>query len=242
MIVRHVDSETGKVRHIVRNEDGTIKAFGDSTVASLVDSCDGDARAWVGNLTDRELRALVHDVGQRLLSHSRLYEARQAALERLADRADCAYFGVAADAPDRDLDNAYRKMAKRMHPDKNGGTEEAKKRFQQMKERYEGLKARRNKGQDKGEKPGESSGKKPNGDGEEENDSKSESQRREAYDEDDPPAGAQGEEQERTIAYDPTDRKSLHYTVWKMLGQFKTMRQGLQELERQLSKASTQVR
>eukprot|EP00971_Amphidinium_carterae_P292925 5815792-Amphidinium_carterae.1 len=34
-------------------------------------------------------------------------------------------------------------MAKQMHPDKNGGTEEAKKRFQDMKARYEALKERR---------------------------------------------------------------------------------------------------
>lgn len=34
----------------------------------------------------------------------------------------------------------YRKLAKKMHPDKNGGTESAKNRFQAMKERYEALK------------------------------------------------------------------------------------------------------
>merc|ERR1712232_681189 len=33
-------------------------------------------------------------------------------------------------------------MAKKMHPDKNGGTEDAKHRFQIMKEKYENLKNR----------------------------------------------------------------------------------------------------
>merc|ERR1719281_1042373 len=53
------------------------------------------------------------------------------------------YFGLTADASDKDLDNAYRKLAKQMHPDKNGGTDAAKKRFQQMKERYEAIKKKR---------------------------------------------------------------------------------------------------
>merc|ERR1712008_168608 len=34
-------------------------------------------------------------------------------------------------------------MAKKMHPDKNGGTEAAKLKFEQMKERYESLKKKR---------------------------------------------------------------------------------------------------
>uniref|UniRef100_A0A7S1WF97 J domain-containing protein n=1 Tax=Alexandrium catenella TaxID=2925 RepID=A0A7S1WF97_ALECA len=36
-----------------------------------------------------------------------------------------------------------------MHPDKNGGTDEAKERFQEMKELYEALKERRRSGKDR---------------------------------------------------------------------------------------------
>uniref|UniRef100_A0A7S4RAK6 J domain-containing protein n=1 Tax=Alexandrium monilatum TaxID=311494 RepID=A0A7S4RAK6_9DINO len=242
VIVRQVES--GRVRHIVLNEDGSIKAFGHSTVASLASSSEDDAQRWVDNLTDRELRALVHDVGQRLLSNSQLYQCRQAELERVADAMDCAYFGVTAGAPDKELDNAYRKMAKRMHPDKNGGTEDAKRRFQMMKERYEGLKARRNKGQDKGDQQEGSDDKQATDEkGDEGDDGAGEKApgRKEAYDEDDPLPESKQEEDDKTIAYDPNDRNSLHKTVWKMLGQFKTMQQGLQEIERQLRRASGQV-
>merc|ERR1719188_2712542 len=53
------------------------------------------------------------------------------------------FFGLSLEASDKDVDNAYRKKARQMHPDKNGGTDEAKKRFQEMKERYEELKKKR---------------------------------------------------------------------------------------------------
>merc|ERR1712083_140286 len=61
----------------------------------------------------------------------------------MSDSANYEYFGLSPTSAERDLDNAYRQLAKKMHPDKNGGTEEAKMRFQAMKERYEALKARR---------------------------------------------------------------------------------------------------
>jgi len=230
MIVRQVDSGNGKMRHVVRNENGALKIFGESTIASLADSKEDDAQRWVDDLTDREMRALVCEVGQRLLSNSRLYEHFQSKLGELADASDYMYFGLEAGASDRDLDNAYRRLAKRMHPDKNGGTEEAKRRFQQMKERYEAIKVRRNRGKDR-EKGGEGGG---HGEGDEAERPPGHG-RQEAYDEDE--ACAKDEEQDRTIQYDPTDRQSLHKTVWKMLDQFKTMRRGLNDLTQQLKKA-----
>ena len=50
---------------------------------------------------------------------------------------------LSASPTESEFDNSYRKLALRLHPDKNGGTEQAKKRFQHMKERYETLKKRR---------------------------------------------------------------------------------------------------
>merc|ERR1719326_992157 len=90
------------------------------------------------------MRGLVHEVGQRLLEGSRLYHARLNQLEKLGDNLNYIYFGLTADASDKDLENAYRKLAKKLHPDKNGGTDAAKKRFQLMKERYEAIKKKRN--------------------------------------------------------------------------------------------------
>jgi len=141
-LVRMVDVDTGKQRLVVTGPDGKVTAFGENTVDSMLQSPEDSVEKWVSGLTDLELRGLVHTVGAQLLSSSRLYQMQQAQLETLADKADRSFFGLPDGATQRDLDNAYRRLARQMHPDKNGGTEEAKNRFQHMKERYEALKAR----------------------------------------------------------------------------------------------------
>jgi molecular chaperone DnaJ len=125
------------------NDDGSTRVFGENTVASLTSSNASDAARWAGCLTNHQLRGLVHEVGQRLLEGSQLYHARLAQLERIGEDANYRFFGLQAGASEKDLDNAYRRLARQWHPDKNGGTEEAKRRFQNMKERYEALKKRR---------------------------------------------------------------------------------------------------
>merc|ERR1712032_985055 len=97
---------------------------------------------------------------------------------------------------EKDLDNAYRKLAKQMHPDKNGSTESAKKQFQQMKDRYEAIKKRRNPGQQPEGNDG-ANDKQDNNDKEDGNDREAENETRqkEAYDED-KPAGAGDENKE----------------------------------------------
>mmetsp|Transcript_82462 Transcript_82462/g.163675 ORF Transcript_82462/g.163675 Transcript_82462/m.163675 type:complete len:1171 (+) Transcript_82462:65-3577(+) len=139
VIVRQTDDESGQARTIVQSEDGSRKVFGANTVQSLMSSKKQDATRWVGSLTDRQIHGLVHEFGQRLIDTSRRYTKHRLELEGLAKQADFAYFGLSAGATEKDLSVAYRKMAKRMHPDKNGGTEDAKRRFQVMKEKYENL-------------------------------------------------------------------------------------------------------
>jgi curved DNA-binding protein CbpA len=129
------------------SDDGSTRAFGQNTVASLTSSNASDAAAWAGRLTNQQLRGLVHEVGQRLLEGSQLYHARLAQLERIGEDANYRFFGLQPGASEKDLDNAYRRLARQWHPDKNGGTEEAKQRFQNMKERYEALKKRREEAQ-----------------------------------------------------------------------------------------------
>jgi len=240
--VRKLDPETGKQRTIVRNEDGTFRAFGETTLESLVTSCESDSRRWAGNLTDRELRALVHEVGNRLIVDSKMYECQQAQLERLADAQHLAFFGLSLGAEEKEVDNAYRKLAKKMHPDKNGGTEEAKLRFQRMKERYEVLKARRAAAAVEANKSGEEEPEEElceNGDAAlaKVEGQPDDTRRKEAYDEDEDDERGKKEPESRTIEYDPGDRASLHKTVFRMLGQLKMMRHGLEDLSRQLRRA-----
>eukprot|EP00435_Cladocopium_sp_Y103_P046252 s1670_g13.t1 len=162
IIVRSV--ELGQSRHYVLNEDGKWHTFGDRTVDSLMESREDTAREWLGALSHRDVRGLVHELGQRLLKSSQLYQKQQGVLEFICDMADYAFFGLTSQCSERELDNAYRKMAKKMHPDKNGGTEMAKKRFQHMKERYESLKARRGAGPSPPEEEEDSEEPKPESD------------------------------------------------------------------------------
>merc|ERR1712194_643180 len=60
---------------------------------------------------------------------SRVYHQKLAELDTMGEKLNYQYFGLEADASERDIDNAYRKLARKMHPDKNGGTEEAKKKI-----------------------------------------------------------------------------------------------------------------
>jgi len=214
MILRQVD-EAGCTRHIVCHEDGSVRAFGGSTIDSLFSSAEEDSQNWLNTLADRDLRGLTHELGRRLVVCSQQYQHYQEKLLRLAESADLNFFGLDPSATEKDLDNAYRRLAKKMHPDKNGGNEHAKERFQKMRERYEALKARRF-GTNEADKPAKDEEEK---DGKQEKDGKDE----------------KGTDNGR-IEFDPTDRKSLDKTLWKMLGQFRTLNQGLKDVMRRLGK------
>jgi len=142
IIVRQEVEDSGKLRTVVENEDGTRCAFGDRTIVSLLNSSTAERLSWTSGLSNVELRGLVYEIGQRLGSCSRLYEQHRTELEKWIDKADFLFFGLTETSTQKELDRAYRKLAKLMHPDKNGGTDEAKRRFQQMKERYEKLRPR----------------------------------------------------------------------------------------------------
>jgi len=210
IILKQVDPETGKPRHVVRNADGSLHTFGQRTVDSLLDSEELRARRWVKQLSSRDLRGLVHTLGHRLLQSSQLYQQRHVALLNLSDLSEYAFFGLSPNCSEHDLDVAYRRLAKQMHPDKNGGTDYAKKRFQNMKERYEALKRRRQERQ--------------TGDGEREEGVENER------------SEVQGEGDNGRIEFDPADRASLNQTVWKMVHQLRTLQQGLEEISRRLSR------
>eukprot|EP00913_Durusdinium_trenchii_P027668 g25948.t1 len=139
LIVR-VTQPTGERETVVRLPDGQQRTFDADSVKKITSASDLENAKFFDDLSNTELRGLVHEVGQRLLEGSQLYHSRLAELDRLGEVFNLKFFDLDESATARDLDNAYRKLAKKMHPDKNGGTEEAKQRFQAMKERYEALK------------------------------------------------------------------------------------------------------
>lgn len=213
-------------------DDGTQSVFGRNTLVSLWSTAEEDGDRWLNSLTNIEMQGLVHEIGQQLLESSSIYTFYQSKLEKISDRANYAYFGLAEDATDKDLDNAYRKLAKQMHPDKNGGTESAKKQFQKMKDRYEALKQRRNPSQEEAGKDGGNG--KQDADGHEAED---ETRQKEAYDED-KPAAAGDDESDGVIEYDPSDRAGLGKAAWKMLRQLQTLEKSTEAVVAQLKMCS----
>jgi len=140
VIVRHTDTETGVSRTVVIDDDGSQRVFGEETVESMLSKAKNELDEWIEDMTERHLRGLVNEVSQRLCEKSgKLHDMRQE-MEKLSRRNNFAYFGLAEGAAPKELDNAYRRLARAMHPDKNGGTAEASRVFQSMKEKYEELK------------------------------------------------------------------------------------------------------
>jgi len=209
IIARQVDPETGLSRTMVLNDDGTCDVFGKQTIASLLSSTETETDAWMEVLGDYQMRGLVHEMGQRLVESSQVYQARLNQWQGLTEKANLAYFGLSEGCTDRELDVAYRQLSKKMHPDKNGGTEESKERFQEMKTRYEDLKKKRS----------------------EEGDKKEEENKQQEQAEDDEEAKPKDD---KTIEFDPGSRESLHATAKKMLSQLGTLDSGMANLVQQL--------
>lgn len=139
VILRQKDPATGTAQTIVKNDDGTTKAFGNNTVASLLSCEDDEADAFMDAKPTMHLRALLHEVSERLCDESLEYHAKLRELKEVSAKLNYAYFDLEETASHKDLEAAYRTLARKMHPDKNGGSHEAKMKFQQMKERYEAL-------------------------------------------------------------------------------------------------------
>ncbi|CAL1151841.1 unnamed protein product [Cladocopium goreaui] len=200
MLIVRVTQPTGERETVVRLPDGQQRTFDASSVKKMIESPEKEVSEFLENLSHTELRGLVHEVGQRLLEGSRLYHSRLAELDR------------------------YRKLAKKMHPDKNGGTDEAKQRFQAMKERYEALKKKLS--EDNVDK--ESEGRKNEEPEEREPKEKNEKKDKKEDSNDDA----------KSIEYDPSNKESMVSTVVKMAGQLKNIDVQMDILLKELSRMS----
>jgi hypothetical protein len=140
LIVRRTHPETCAASTMVMDEHGSTRSFGSETVKSMMATDESEIASWIQAMKDHHVRGLVHEIRERLYESSGKLQARREELEQFSKRLTFEYFGLSEASREKELDNAYRRLARSMHPDKNGGTTEAKQRFQAMKERYEDLK------------------------------------------------------------------------------------------------------
>jgi len=262
-IVRWVDPETGAARTVVQSEDGSQRSFGESTVASLLSAKKEESAKWASaltkDLTSHQLRGLVHELGQRLLQISQAYTSRLDELKKISEQLNFEYFGLNSEtATLKDLDNAYRRLAKQMHPDKNGGTEEAKIKFQQMKERYEELKAKlggapsedaeqpQGGSQEQGAREGGAPGGEPAPEGQgcrgQGSAGEEEEAGKAAEDADGDRENSEEEKAKKPQAnggYDPSDKDSMVKMVSRYAKQLRGMNSKMEVLMKELNKART---
>jgi curved DNA-binding protein CbpA len=125
---------------VVKLEDGSEKTFGERTVESLLETAEDNVEKWIGKLEFWALKGLLHELNPQMMKENQRYFAKKKEVEETCDKQHYKYFGLSDSATEKEINNAYRKRAREMHPDKNGGTEAAKERFQVMKDKYEALK------------------------------------------------------------------------------------------------------
>lgn len=140
VIVRYKDPESGVARTVVTNEDGSQRAFGEETLKTLLAEDDASLSEWLAAMTERCLRGLVNEMSERFIQISNVLFDHQQEFQHKSRHQALSFFGLEDGCREKDLDNAYRRLARSMHPDKNGGTDEAKENFQAMKTKYEELK------------------------------------------------------------------------------------------------------
>lgn len=129
---------SAKQSNFLYDEHGRMTAPGDESVADVFD--EGIMRRWIGSLSKCHLKGFDQELRIRLSKLWTEYSKLQAEHEDHLENADYIFFGLDKDATLEDLQKAFRRLARLMHPDKNGGSDEAKARFQDLKERYEALK------------------------------------------------------------------------------------------------------
>lgn len=250
-IGRYTDPNTGNEYTVVQGADGGKEHIGEKTVQWLLTATEEASTQWIEDSNLLQLRGIAQEVGHRLVKLSNCVQVKMKESSELRETVNYAILGLDPDATDKELDAAYRGLAKRMHPDKNGGTDEAKFKFQQMKERYENLKQNRRRGglssslkRNFGRKPGKVSCLEDGEVGEDREEPVASLQSEDAAagasedcedEQQAPPQSKTDNQNGAVITYDPEDRKSITETIWKMVGNLKGLSVQLQGIDEELS-------
>jgi len=212
-----------KKQSITRDKNGRIKSIDDESISAFFD--EAIMRKWIASLRKCHLKGFDQEIRHRLSSIWTEYSEIKEKHDDYLENADYIFFGLDKDtATLKDLERAFHRLARLMHPDKNGGSEEAKRRFQEMKERYEALKEMiKSKG---GKVSKEEEQKELLDEGQEYNsDSESDG------------TGLQEEHPEPEQEPD-LDRDAIEARIWKLLDTAKTMQRQMKKWKQQLENAS----
>lgn len=141
-IYRHVDLQFGTSRTMVFNEeDVQIALFDDQTfVKLLINEKSSEIQEYVQDLCNRGMHGLLIELEQRLVEDSRNYLKNKTESNKIIQQQAFRFFELTEESTAKEAQEAYRRSARELHPDKNGGSADAKDKFQQMKNLYEAVK------------------------------------------------------------------------------------------------------
>mmetsp|Transcript_151050 Transcript_151050/g.263216 ORF Transcript_151050/g.263216 Transcript_151050/m.263216 type:complete len:182 (+) Transcript_151050:1-546(+) len=179
----------------------------------------------MGSLSKCNLKGFDQELRVRLTDLWTEYSKVKTEHEDYLENADYIFFGLDKDATLKDLEKAFRKLAKTMHPDKNGGSDEAKARFQELKERYENLRR----------KILRKEGKLSESDDAEQRELLDEGQ--EYLDEQEDEAGSNEGEPDAPKEEDP-DRDAMEKKIWELVDTAKAMQRQMRAWRERLEKVA----
>lgn len=209
---------------VTRDKHGRIEAIGDESISTFFD--EAVMRKWIASLRKCHLKGFDQEIRFRLSSIWTEYSEIKEKHEDYLENADFILFGLDKEtATLKDLEKAFHRLARLMHPDKNGGSAEAKTRFQEMKERYEALKRKiMAKG---GKASGEDEQKELMDEGQEYDDSEIDD------------SGSRSQEDSPEPEQEPDlDRDAIEARIWKLLDTAKTMQRQMKKWKEQLDNSS----
>mmetsp|Transcript_79939 Transcript_79939/g.147099 ORF Transcript_79939/g.147099 Transcript_79939/m.147099 type:complete len:649 (-) Transcript_79939:147-2093(-) len=223
-----------KEQRITRDEKGCIRAIDDESIGEFFD--DALMRKWIASLPKCHLKGFDQELRFRLSDIWTEYSKMKAEHEDYLENADYIFFGLDKTSTLKDLERAYRKLAKLMHPDKNGGSDEAKAKFQDLKERYEKLKQKmKNRGCKEVEEKEERKELLDEGQKFGEDTVSDEQEEEESEDEDEAGEGRKAKAEEEI------DRDAMEAKIWEILDTAKLMQQQISIWKEQLEKFNEQL-
>mmetsp|Transcript_54182 Transcript_54182/g.129044 ORF Transcript_54182/g.129044 Transcript_54182/m.129044 type:complete len:986 (-) Transcript_54182:147-3104(-) len=142
MVERHRNQESQEYFTVVFYDDGSRLLWTYDKIATIAIKAEVDILDVIKEMSFRELRGFVHEASMQVVERSGEYHKKKEKLEEMGEQVDHVFFGLPPDACIKDVEAAYRKLARAMHPDKNRDVPDAKEQFQSMKARYERLMAK----------------------------------------------------------------------------------------------------
>ena len=141
-----LETSSGETAVAVERSDGKKWRFMRNAIDFELRCSSDELQHWLSGLVSEQLPGLLTLLGGEVQSRGAALKAAEKERDALRGTEDYSFFGLDGQTcTEKDIDKAYRQQSTRLHPDK-GGDEES---FNNMREKYEQLKALRGENHEK---------------------------------------------------------------------------------------------